>query len=75
VPSERSIFTLNSAIAAVSEGNFGRLGADQQGLYIRGNANSQLDPNLWEMPGAIPEIVPSPTSEPTSTGCLPSGPW
>jgi hypothetical protein len=60
VPSERSIFTLNSAIAAVSEGNYGRLGANQQGHYIRGNARSQLDPELWEMPGAMPEIVPSP---------------
>jgi hypothetical protein len=60
VPSERSIFTLNSAIAAVSEGNYGRLGANQQGHYIRGNARSQLDPDLWEMPGAMPEIVPSP---------------
>ncbi|HEY6685340.1 MAG TPA: glycogen debranching protein [Propionibacteriaceae bacterium] len=60
VPSERSIFTLNSAIAAVSEGNFGRLGANQQGHYIRGNVRSQLDPDLWEMPGAMPEIVPSP---------------
>ena len=27
VPSERNVFTLNSAIAAVSEGNYGRLGA------------------------------------------------
>ena len=60
VPSERSIFTLNSAIAAVSEGNYGRLGPNQQGRYIRGNARSQLDPDLWEMPGAMPEIVPSP---------------
>ena len=58
VPSERSIFTLNSAIAAVSEGNYGRLDADQQGVYVRGNARSQLDPDLWEMPGAMPEIVP-----------------
>ena len=33
VPSERSIFTLNSAIAAVSEGNYGRLGSGQQGTY------------------------------------------
>jgi hypothetical protein len=56
VPSERSIFTLNSAIAAVSEGNFGRLGDNQQGVYIVGNARSQLDRDLWEMP----EIVPSP---------------
>jgi hypothetical protein len=60
VPSERSIFTLNSAIAAVSEGNYGRLGADQQQFYMRGNARSQLDPDIWEMPGAMPEIVPSP---------------
>jgi hypothetical protein len=60
VPSERSIFTLNSAIAAVSEGNYGRLGADQQQSYMRGNARSQLDPDIWEMPGAMPEIVPSP---------------
>jgi hypothetical protein len=60
VQSERSIFTLNSAIAAVSEGNYGRLGAGQQQFYMRGNAQSQLDPDIWEMPGAMPEIVPSP---------------
>ena len=60
VPSERNVFTLNSAIAAVSEGNYGRLGVDQQQHYINGNAQSQLDPDIWEMPGAMPEIVPSP---------------
>ena len=60
VPSERNVFTLNSAIAAVSEGNYGRLGDDQQQHYINGNARSQLDPAIWEMPGAMPEIVPSP---------------
>jgi hypothetical protein len=60
VASERGIFTLNSAIAAVSEGNYGRLGADQQGVYVKGNARSQLDPTIWEMPGAMPEILPSP---------------
>ena len=60
VPSERNIFTLNSAIAAVSEGNYGRLGADQQQHYINGNARSQLDPDVWEMPGAMPEIVAEP---------------
>ncbi|HEV2928060.1 MAG TPA: glycogen debranching protein, partial [Propionibacteriaceae bacterium] len=64
VPSERSIFTLNSAIAAVSEGNYGRLGADQQQFYMRGNARSQLDRTIWEMPGAMPEILPSPDFEP-----------
>ena len=58
VVNETSIFTLNSAIAGVSEGNYGRLGADQQGVYTRGNARAQLDPDLWEMPGAMPEIAP-----------------
>ena len=58
VQSERNIFTLNSAIAAVSEGNYGRLGRNQQGIYTTGNAQSQLDPDLWEMPGMMPEIVP-----------------
>jgi hypothetical protein len=58
VPSERNIFTLNSAIAAVSEGNFGRLGP--QRLYSNANARAQLDPSIWETPGAMPEIVPSP---------------
>ncbi|WP_375426517.1 glycogen debranching protein [uncultured Friedmanniella sp.] len=58
VPSERNIYTLNSAIAAVSEGNYGRLGTGQQGLYTTGNARAQLDPSLWEMPGMMPEVVP-----------------
>lgn len=61
VGSEGSVFTLNSAIAAVSEGNYGRLAADQQGVYTAGNARSQLDPDLWEMPGMMPEIVPGGT--------------
>jgi hypothetical protein len=60
VQSERSIFTLNSAIAAVSEGNYGRLGRNQQGIYTTGNARSQMDRSIWEMPGMMPEIVPSP---------------
>jgi hypothetical protein len=60
VPSERSVFTLNSAIAAVSEGNYGRLGKDQQLRYMTGNARTQLDSTVWEMPGAMPEIAPSP---------------
>jgi hypothetical protein len=61
VGSEQSIFTLNSAIAAVSEGNYGRLATDQQGVYTSGNARSQVDPTLWEMPGMMPEIVPGGT--------------
>ena len=63
VQSERSIFSLNTGIMAVAEGNFGRLGADQQQRYTTGNARIQLDPNVWEMPGAMPEIAPSPDSK------------
>jgi hypothetical protein len=60
VGSERSIFGLNTSIIAVGEGNFGRMGPDQQQHYTTANARIQLDPSLWETPGAIPEIAPSP---------------
>jgi hypothetical protein len=60
VQSERSIFSLNTGIMAVAEGNFGRLGEDEQQRYTTGNARIQLDPDVWEMPGAMPEIAPSP---------------
>jgi hypothetical protein len=60
VQSERSIFSLNTGIMAVAEGNFGRLGTDEQQRYTTGNARIQLDPSIWEMPGAMPEIAPSP---------------
>ncbi len=60
VKAERSTFSLNTAIMAVAEGNFGRLGADRQGVYTTGNARIQLDPSVWETPGAMPEIAPSP---------------
>jgi hypothetical protein len=59
VPSERSIFTLNTAIMSVGEGNYGRLGSDQQQHYMYGNVDLQLDPPD-EQPGAMPEIAPSP---------------
>jgi hypothetical protein len=62
VQSERSIFGLNTSIMAVAEGNFGRLGKNQQQVYTTGNARIQLDPNVWETPGAMPEIAPSPDS-------------
>lgn len=60
VKAERSTFSLNTGIMAVAEGNYGRLGADQQGVYTTGNARIQLDPSVWELPGAMPEIAPSP---------------
>ncbi len=58
VPSERSVFSLNTAIMAVAEGNFGRLGPRQQQYYTTGNARIQLGRAVWEMPGAMPEIAP-----------------
>jgi hypothetical protein len=60
VQSERVIFSLNTAIMAVSEGNYGRMGAEQQQRYTTANARIQLDPSVWEQPGAMPEIAPSP---------------
>jgi hypothetical protein len=62
VKSERAIFSLNTSIMAVAEGNFGRLGRNQQQVYTTGNARIQLDPKVWETPGAMPEIAPSPDS-------------
>ncbi|MFL6124073.1 hypothetical protein [Actinophytocola sp.] len=58
VPSERSTYSLNTAVMAVAEGNFGRLGP--QSVYTTGNARIQLDPAVWETPGAMPEVAPSP---------------
>ena len=58
VPPERSVFSLGNAVMAVAEGNHGRLGPQRR--YTTANARSQLDPAVWEMPGAMPEILPSP---------------
>jgi hypothetical protein len=58
VPSERNVFSLNTAIMAVAEGNFGRLARSQQQHYTTGNARIQLRPRVIEMPGAMPEIAP-----------------
>jgi hypothetical protein len=58
-PAEKTIFTLNTAIMAVGEGNFGRLGPDQQQHYTTANRRLQL-PDPDEQPGAMPEIAPSP---------------
>jgi hypothetical protein len=56
---EEKVFTLNTAIMAVGEGNYGRLGPAQQGRYTAGNRRLQL-PVPDEQPGAMPEIAPSP---------------
>jgi len=57
VPAERVIFTLNSSIMAVAEGNYGRL--DAQRRFVTANRRLQL-PVFDEQPGAMPEIAPSP---------------
>jgi hypothetical protein len=55
-PAELGIYTLNTAILALAEGNYGR--AAQQRRHTQANVRAQLEP--LEQPGAMPEIVPSP---------------
>ena len=57
--SEEQAFTLNTAVMAVGEGNYGRLGAQQQRRFTAANRRLQL-PDFDEQPGAMPEIAPSP---------------
>jgi hypothetical protein len=64
VQSERATYSLGNGIMAVAEGNYGRLA--QQRTYTTDNARLQLDPSLWEMPGAMPEIAPSPDFDPAN---------
>ena len=40
VPAEKNTYTLNTAIMAVAEGNYGRLGVDQQQRFTSANADS-----------------------------------
>jgi hypothetical protein len=56
---EKQIFTLNTAVMAVGEGNYGRLGPAQQRRFTTANRRLQL-PVPDEQPGAMPEIAPSP---------------
>ena len=56
---EQQVFTLNTAVMAVGEGNYGRLGAGQQQRYTAANRRLQL-PSPDEQPGAMPEVAPSP---------------
>jgi hypothetical protein len=59
VPASKTTFTLNTAIMAVGEGNFGRIGPAQQQRFTTANRRLQL-PIPDEQPGAMPEIAPSP---------------
>jgi hypothetical protein len=61
---EPNIFSLNTGIQAVGEGNYGRLGAEQQRRYTDANAETQFAQSATagtpdEQPGAMPEIMPS----------------
>ena len=66
---ERTIFGLNTAIQAVGEGNYGRLGAGQQQRYTDAEAEPMFA-QPWtggtpdEQPGSLPEILPSPDFDP-----------
>jgi hypothetical protein len=62
---EKVIFGLTTSIQSVGEGNYGRLGADQQGRYTHALAETMFgEPATGgtpdEQPGAMPEIFPSP---------------
>jgi hypothetical protein len=66
---ELSIFSLNTAIQAVGEGNYGRLGLDQQQRYTDANSEPLFSEPATggqpdEQPGAMPEILPSPGFDP-----------
>ncbi len=66
------IFSLTTAIQAVGEGNYGRLGPGQQRRYTDANAETMFSEPATggtpdEMPGAMPEIFPSaPNGDPTA---------
>ena len=61
---EFAIFSLNTAVQAVGEGNYGRLGTTEQRRYTDANAETQFSQQATgntpdEQPGAMPEIMPS----------------
>jgi hypothetical protein len=45
---------------AVAEAALGRMASTQLQRYTTANARVQLDPAVWEVPGDMPEISPSP---------------
>jgi glycogen debranching enzyme len=57
---ELKCWTLPTSVMAVAEANYGRLANNQAPFYMKSIAN-QLD---LEMPGALPEISPSPEYDP-----------
>jgi hypothetical protein len=66
---ERTIFGLNTAIQAVGEGNYGRLGPGEQRRYTDAEAEPMFGQPYTggtpdEQPGSLPEILPSPDFDP-----------
>jgi hypothetical protein len=62
---EAVVFGLNTAIQAVGEGNYGRLGPGQQRRYTDAEAEPMFGQPYTggtpdEQPGSLPEILPSP---------------
>ncbi len=57
---ELKCWTLPSSVMAVAEANYGRVGDDQAPFYMH-TISDQID---LEMPGALPEIAPSPEYDP-----------
>jgi hypothetical protein len=71
------IFSLTTAIQAVGEGNYGRLGPDQQQRYTDANAETMFSEPATggtpdEQPGAMPEIFPSTPNGDASQGIPPN---
>jgi hypothetical protein len=71
---ERTVFGLTTSIQSVGEGNYGRLGPDQQGRYLHALAETMVaEPATGgtpdEQPGAMPEIFPSPDQGPNIDRC------
>ena len=72
------IFSLTTSIQAIGEGNFGRLGPDQQQRYTHANAETMFSEPATgntpdEQPGAMPEIFPStPNVDPPNAGIAPN---
>ena len=63
---EFAIFSLGTGVMAVGEGNYGRLGAEEQRRYTGANVETQFSQPATggtpdEQPGAMPEIFPSRT--------------
>jgi hypothetical protein len=71
------IFSLTTSIQAVGEGNFGRLGPDQQQRYTDANAETMFSEPATldtpdEQPGAMPEIFPSAPNGDATKGIPPN---